>query len=149
MIAGALLAFVPELGTLTHGGVAAIVGVAPYAQGSGRMRGRRVCPDKRRGRAKGHSRPAFNGSRDRGHAKRQPIRNVLSTPAKRGKTQKSGPDCGDAKNRYNRECNRREISPYTTPKTLLLAGGCKAAAPNVNEPSDVQDRSAPTPAPFP
>ena len=49
MIAGALLAFVPELGTLTRGGVAAIVGVAPYAKVSGRMHGRRVCPNKRRG----------------------------------------------------------------------------------------------------
>ena len=48
VIAGALLAFIPELGTLTRGGVAAIVGVAPYARDSGRMRGRRVCQGGRK-----------------------------------------------------------------------------------------------------
>ena len=117
VIAGALLAFIPELGTLTRGGVAAIVGVAPYAQGSGRMRGRRGCQ---------------GGLKD--------IRDLLSTPAGRGKTKErwilyasitlsekwcplfgAMEDCGPAKNRYNIECNRREIKLCMPPRTLLLS----------------------------
>ena len=41
MLARTLLAEVPELGTLTHKRVAALVGVAPLKRGSGTLRGHR------------------------------------------------------------------------------------------------------------
>lgn len=47
-IAAALVAYVPELGALTRAQSAALVGVAPYARDSGRLRGRRVCQGGRK-----------------------------------------------------------------------------------------------------
>jgi len=39
----ALIAGLPELGRVTRGEIAALVGVAPFARESGRWRGKRVC----------------------------------------------------------------------------------------------------------
>ena len=48
VVAAALLAYVPEIGQLTRGQIAALIGVAPFARDSGRMRGRRVCQGGRK-----------------------------------------------------------------------------------------------------
>ena len=122
MIAGALLAFIPELGTLTRGGVAAIVGVAPYARDSGRMRGRRVCPDKGRGGRKDIRDLPLMAAVTVATRKGNRFAILYQRLLDAGKPRKGGPDCRDAKNRYNTECNRREIKLCMPPKHYCSRG---------------------------
>lgn len=81
--AAACLAYLPELGTLTRGGAAALVGLAPYADDSGRHRGVRHVAG---GRA--HARKSLYMAAVVAIAHNPAIRNWAKTLRQRGKPPK-------------------------------------------------------------